>query len=150
MLPEEILFEEIIMQSDNPDFMSICKSNKNFVKLCSNDLFWKKMYEKYYLDSGMKVILPNATYLELFKICFNLTFIQKTFANPISIAQLYNSSDLNIYGGVNYSRMMKSLIYMHKLTKITFYVNDVTKPFNLSNELNQLPLLKEISYKKKD
>lgn len=148
MLPEEILFEEIIMQSDNPDFMSICNSNKNFTKLCSNDLFWKKMYEKYYLDSGMKANLPDATYLELFKICFNLTFIQKTFKNPISIGTLYKSVDINIYGGVNFSRMMKSLIYMHKLTKITFYVNDITKPFNLPPELNKLPFLKEIIYKK--
>lgn len=138
------------MQSDNPDFMAICKSNKSLNKLCNNDLFWKKMYEKYYSDSGMRAVLSDATYLELFKICFNLTFIQKTFSNPIGLSQLYNSTTLNIYGGVNFSRMMKSLKYMHRLTKITFYVNDITKPFNLSNDLNKLPLLNEIIYKKND
>lgn len=148
ILPEDIIFEELIMHMDNPDFMSICKSNKKFNVLCKNDMFWKKMYEKYYLDSGIKAILPDATWLELFKICFNLTFIQKTFANPITLNDLYNFTQLEIYGGVNFSRMIKSLKYMHKLTKITFIVKDITVPYSLSKELNELPFLKEIIYKK--
>lgn len=146
-LPEEIIFEEILMNMDNPNFMSLCKTNKNFYKLCNSQIFWEKMYNKYYSDSGMIQRLPNKSYAELFKICYNLHFIQKTFANPISIANLYDSTHLNIFGGMS-NEFIYALQFMDNLTSIDINVNINMFPIVFSNHqqtlLKKIPNLKSI------
>lgn len=148
-LPTEIVFEEILMHMDNPDFMSLCKTNKEFNKLCKSEQFWKLMYEKYYNDSGMKTRLPDATYLELFKICYNLHFIQLTFGEPISISHLYNSVGLNIYSNhLNNKKFVYALQFMHNLKSITIYVKDLSQKL-IPNGLDQLPFLEQVIFEKK-
>ena len=146
VLPEEIIFEEIIMQMKEPDFMSICKANKSFNKLCSNDHFWHKMYNKYYGDSGMKELLKDLDYLGLFKICYNLYFIQKISGN-ISIKQLYEAKQITASGEVS-TKIFTAVSYMYNLTEITFNIKDFTKPIIIPSAINALPFLLKITYNK--
>jgi hypothetical protein len=48
LLPNEIILEEILNNTDIDNFINICKANKCYYKYCSNDLFWEKLYHKYY------------------------------------------------------------------------------------------------------
>lgn len=147
VLPDEIIFEELIMKMDSPDFISICKLNKKFNNLCNYEKFWRKMYMKYYSDSGMEYVLPDTSYKELFKICYNLHFIQITFTDGISLKDLYNSTTINIYNANN-KKFLTALSYMNNLTQITFYIKDLSKPILVPESVNQLPFLTEITYKK--
>lgn len=147
MLPDEIIFEEIIMKMDSPDFISICRLNKKFNKLCDNEHFWQKMYNKHYNDSEMKALLPDISYKELFEICYNLHFIQITFTDGISLKKLYQSTIINIHGGAN-RKFLTALSYMNNLISINFYIKDLSKPIIIPHSVNQLPFLTEINYKK--
>jgi hypothetical protein len=44
LLPDEIVFEEILNNINIDNFINICKANKRYHEYCSNDLFWKKLY----------------------------------------------------------------------------------------------------------
>lgn len=142
-----MLPEEIIMKMESPDFIKICQLNKTFHKLCNNQHFWHKMYNKYYGDSGMKQLLTNIEYDELFKICYNLHFIQITFVDGISLTDLYNSHDISISGDVNL-KFLTALGYMHHLEEINFSISDFTKVIYIPRIINDLPLLKKITYQK--
>ena len=147
MLPEEIIFEEIIMQMKESDFLSICQANKKFLKICDNENFWRKMYNKYYGDSGMSDVLPDLSWLELFKTCYHLTILQKTFNGGIALKDLYKSKDINIYGIVD-RKLLKALGYMYHLKEINFHIADLSKPIIVPADVNALPFLTRITYNK--
>ena len=142
VIPEEILMEEILMKTDNPDFISICKSNKRFSELCKNDKFWQKMYNKYYGDSGMKELLSGISYYELFKICYNLSI----FSTLGPIKTVYLTTGMTFIIGSYVPKYIKSASYMHNLEKITIEVNSYDVIPQLY-ELKDLPKLKTVEFK---
>ncbi len=147
-LPDEIIFEEIIMQMKTPDFMSICQSNKKFNSLCKNETFWLKMYYKYYGDSGMKELLSDINNLELFKTCYNLSFIQKAFTDGRTLQNLYILTNIKFGKGTILKRYLNALSYMHHLINISIVVDNITKPVLLPESVNNLPFLESITYVK--
>lgn len=146
-IPDEILFEEIIMRMDSPDFIKMCKTNKRFQSICNDKTFWKRMYEKHYGDSDIKNVLPDLTYFELFKTCYYLNIIQKTFSNGIALKDLYHSKLININGGAN-SKFLIALSYMYHLEEINFYIKNLNNPIIIPKEVNALPFLKKVFYHK--
>ena len=148
VIPEEIIVEEIFMKVDNSYFVPIWLVSKKFNTYMNDKGFWEKMYNKYYGNSEMKARLPNLTFLEVFKICFNLKFIQVTFGiqNPITLLNLYNSTMLNIHGGMS-RKFLYALQFMHNVTTINFH----PKLFGyncIPHELDKMPQLKNVNYVK--
>lgn len=144
IIPDEILFEEIIMQMDTLDFMSICQTNKKFYNLCHDKKFWEKMYNKYY---RMRAILPDMPFSELFKQCYGLYLLQKVSFRDKTIIDLFRAESIII--PVNIHKKLKGLLhYLYNLKKITFTAPDILNPPPLPEKLNELPFLTEIIYKK--
>lgn len=153
LLPDEILFEEVIMKMDTPDFMPLCKANKKFLNLCQSELFWEKMYYKHFGTSEMKELLPDMTWLELFKTCYGLYKIKKRglFSND-TIKRIYTTTsiifttkDLN---NVTITYTLQNLIYLHSLQSLIIKVPDLTNLPMIPKELNQLPFLNTIKFEK--
>jgi hypothetical protein len=69
LLPDEIILEEILNYTDIDNFINICKANKRYYEYCSNDLFWKKLYHKYYNNSHMYD--DTKSYYKTFKLCYH-------------------------------------------------------------------------------
>lgn len=155
-LPDEILFEEVIMQMDSPDFMSICQSNKKFLNLCQDEKFWEKMYYKHYGSSEMRELLSDMSFSELFKICYGLTLLNtKMFKNKETIKELYTEWDVIVFPNILPFRynsgydVLKLMRFMHNLQKIIFKVKNITDtPPILPPELNNLPFLTEVKVEK--
>lgn len=152
-LPDEIIFEEILMKTDNPDFISICRSNKKFQQLCNNDIFWKRLYNKYYGDTNMEQEVrknnKNISYYELFKICYNLSlFLEKVPTLSDNLITLYNAKSITLHHS-NILKFIKFVPYLKGLKKITINIPAYNPEFIVSfKEFNELPLLTTIEYKK--
>ena len=144
VIPEEILMEEILMKTDNPDFISICNSNKKFNELCKNEKFWQKMYIKYYGNSGMKELIGNISYYELFKICYNMGLLLKFNLGP-DIKTIYLLKAVMITTTDNMAKILKIVSYMHNLERITIKVKNFDYIPQIP-EIKNLPLLKNVNY----
>jgi hypothetical protein len=153
LLPDEILFEEVIMKMDTPDFMPLCKTNKKFLNLCQSELFWEKMYYKHFGTSEMKELLPDMTWLELFKTCYGIYRVKKRgLLSNHTIKQIYTmpSVMLTTHGISNIvtRNTLKNLIYLHSLRSIIIKIDHLTNLPMIPSELNQLPFLTTIKFEK--
>jgi hypothetical protein len=92
LLPDEIILEEILKNTDIDNFINICKTNKRYYEYCSNDLFWEKLYHKYYDHSLMYDGVKS--YYETFKLCYQLDYLIKKLNLKYSIYDLYNKTKL--------------------------------------------------------
>jgi len=152
LLPDEILFEEIIMKMDTPDFMPLCKTNKKFLSLCQSELFWEKMYYKHFGTSEMKELLPYMTWLKLFKTCYGIYRVKKRGLLPNNtIKEIYTTPSIIFTiknGDVAITSTLQNLIYLHSLQAIIIIVPDLTNLPMIPKELNQLPFLNVIKFEK--
>ncbi len=142
LLFDEIIIEEILMHADNPDFMSICNTNKKFKAICENESFWKKMVYKYYADSGLLTL--KKSYSEIFKIGYHLLLLQKTSAFH-SLLDWYEFEEIQINQKWS-QKMLDAIYYMNGLEVLVFKVDDFS---NLQRLTHYPPNLKKIKYKKK-
>src|SRR5258708_36034708 len=98
ILPDEIIFEEIIMNSENlQNFTAICSSNTSFQKLCVDDRFWKRLYDKYYGSTDMISAVKFTSYYDLFKLCYFLNRLLKyPGLDEFSMGDLYLANIVNL------------------------------------------------------
>jgi hypothetical protein len=87
LLPDEIILKEILNHTNIDSSINIYKTNKRYYEYCSNDLFWDKLYHKYYDDSQMYD--TTKSYYETFKLCYRLDYLIKKLDLNYSIYNLY-------------------------------------------------------------
>lgn len=95
LLPEELLVEEIIMNSDDPTIISFCNINKKFQNICNNDEFWLRLYYKHFSKTGTDEGLDFINYKDLFRMTFVL-YNLKNLLNYNSIKQLYYADNIDL------------------------------------------------------
>lgn len=149
IIPDEIIMEEIFMHFDNSYLVQFWLINKKYNIYMNNNSYWERVYNTWYNNSGMKTRLPDYTFLQVFKICFNLKFIQITFGtnNPTTLLNLYNSTMLYIHGGMT-RKFLYALQFMHNVTTINFHPNTFGNYF-ISSDLDKMPKLEKVIYNKK-
>ena len=148
-LPDEILLEEILMNMDNPDFVQFCQTNKKFNKICNDDKFWQRMYNKYYKNSGLKEEIEKTrhmTYKEAFEYAYNLSFLVNVWGMPL--LDVYDTSEITIKGYPYIKREYKAISYLDGLEVINIVFNDINSLPPIPYQLKRLPNLKKIIYEK--
>lgn len=106
-LPDEIILEEILMKNSVKDVLKICKLNKHYNKICQNDKFWEKIYNKYYSDCDIN--LP--TYYDKFKLCHTILARINQFVNTIN-GYLQDFHYRTIYGSHLHIDIAKKFYYV--------------------------------------
>jgi hypothetical protein len=132
LLPDEIILEEILNNTDIDNFINICKANKRYYEYCSNDLFWEKLYHKYYDHSKMHDVTKS--YYETFKLCYQLDYLIKKLKLKYSIYNLYNTTILYLNNN-KLSEIPKEIGQLHNLQYL--YLNH-NKLSEIPKEIGQL------------
>ena len=141
ILPDEMV-EEILMHSPIENAMSICNSNKKFKKVCDSELFWEKMVNKYYADSGLLTL--NKRFSEIFKIAYHLDLLKKTSPTNDNLLDWYEYDQITINQRWS-QKYLDALYYMNGLEKVIFRVENFT---DLQLLTHIPPNLKDIKYHK--
>jgi Leucine-rich repeat (LRR) protein len=135
LLPDEIVLEEILNNTDIDNFINICKSNKRYYDYCSNDLFWKKLYHKYYKHSQMYDDIKS--YYETFKLCYQLDYLIKILKLNYSIYNLYNKKSLNL----SHNKLREILKEIGQLQQLQYLYLDHNELSEIPKEIGQLQQL---------
>ena len=132
-LPDEIIMEEIIMNSsDTPNFMSICQSNKKFVNICNNDDFWRRLYEKYYADTDIDLDVEFDSFFDLFKFAFSLDNVLIAFKDQgeVGIRKLHSLKKIKLTNRTDSIHKIESIPYgigyLENLFKLNLENNDIS------------------------
>ena len=145
-LPDEILFEEIMINMDNPDFVQFCQTNKKFHKICNNEKFWEKMYNKYYKNTGLKQEIEQTrkiTYKEAFEYSYHLSYLVDIW--NMSMVEVYDIIEISIrppYSNKEYD----AISYIDNMETIEIVFDDINSLPPVPKQLKRLPKLKEIKY----
>jgi hypothetical protein len=126
IFPDDIILEEILKNTDIDNFINICKANKHYYEYCSNDIFWEKLYHKYYDNSRMYDGVKS--YYETFKLCYQLDYLIKKLNLDYSIYNLSNITELDLMYK-ELSEIPKEIGQLQKLKIL--YLNN--------NNLNEIP-----------
>src|SRR5579862_217812 len=142
--PSEVILEEIIMKNkDISTLVALCSSNKTYRNLCNNDIFWYRLYEKHYGNSGMDKITKLGNWYSLFKLCYQLDILlslpefgkyRKYTINTIK--RLYIAKHLEFRNG-NIKQIPKEFGVLINLTSTDFDNNQIkTIPHEFGNLKN--------------
>jgi Leucine-rich repeat (LRR) protein len=144
LLPDEIILEEILNNTNIDNFINICKANKRYYEYCRDDLFWEKLYYKYYDNSQM--FDDTKSYYETFKLCYRLDYLIKKLKLNYSIYDLYNTENLLLYNKI-LSEIPKEIGQLQKLKRLALRNNKLNE---IPKEIGQLQKLKrlDLSYNK--
>jgi Leucine-rich repeat (LRR) protein len=146
LLPDEIILEEILNKTDIDNFINICKANKRYYEYCSNDLFWKKLYHKYYNNTEMYE--DTKSYYETFKLCYQLDYLIKKLKLKLkySIYNLYNKKSLDLSNN-GLSEIPKEIGQLQNLQRLYLGYNKLSE---IPKEIRQLQNLQRLylSYNK--
>jgi hypothetical protein len=80
LIPEAVILENILLDNqDIQNFVTICGTNKRYQELCKNDIFWLRLYEKYYGNTDMVSVVKFTTW-------YDLVFQENCYGGNVNIA----------------------------------------------------------------